>query len=204
MIDTIDNLLTDNDKYKDDFLLKGESLGISESELYIPSVSGTRCSINLHYLFSFYDGQLYCRCLDFDMYSRVNLESEVKEKGQLDNDSLARKLVGKVATNLTFNIIDWLITLRENKEEEFVWYSHEYYWKEYRIIREEMNNFDINKAFYGKEIGDFMDLTETIGEKLKDIESELKSKKIIEVSFQENSIGFFNKKLKERIDKLVA
>ena len=160
---------------ENNFIIEEEFLGFFETELnisiknVIPNVA-ENCNLNLHYLFSFYDNNLFCRCLDFDMYSHLNLKSEIKEKHlkQSGEDALndfAKEIISDVSKSLTLNIIDYLETLRNDEKENFVWYSHEYYWEKYRAIRQERDNHNLNKLFYpNKEIKNFITLSSPICE----------------------------------------
>ena len=154
-----------------------EPLGILEMELIIRN-EGVNRNLSLHYLFSYYDEQLYCRCLDFNVYSHIDLRDEVKLINQSDENpvaNLAKKIVSKVCIDLGMNIVDTLFMRQKNGDRIYTWHSREQYWAEYRKIREEMSNSYLNEYFYPNEKNTFIGLNEAIEEKLEDIEREMEA-----------------------------
>ena len=87
-----------------------ESLGILETDLIISILNSSgetirNRSFNLHYYFSFYDNNLICRCLDFNIYTRLKIEASQS------NDSLTnfvKDIIFNVSKELTLDIIDYL------------------------------------------------------------------------------------------------
>ena len=191
-----------------EFVLKDEPLGIFETELRIRNDKVER-KLSLHYLFSYYDGQLYCRCLDFNVYTRLDLKEEAELINQSDNNFLtdfAQELVRKASKNLTWSIMDHILMRKDYNDRKYTLHSREEYWKEYRKIREEMSDGYLNEYFYPDEKNAFTGLNEAIEKKLKDIQEELNAI-IVDSNIAgaiETPITFFNKKFDEKLSKSAA
>jgi hypothetical protein len=162
----------------DSYLIKGESLGILETELnlYEANNNANKCRLNLHYLFSFHNNRLYCRCLDFNQYVKVDLKEEIKQLLKLNKEELKlhiRDLIEQLTIDMTIDIIEWILILRKDKATKFTRHSHEYYWAEYRNIRTMMDDYNLNKFIYGKDTYNFINLDDAISNKLENMQSEL-------------------------------
>lgn len=163
-----------------DLLNKEEFLGISELTLRLTDIANNKEEkkkekINLHYLFSFHDSRLYCRCLDFDIYVSLDLKSKL-ENISIENLSdkeflhaFAEDLINKILDLLLSNIINHLSMKKKNGNKIFMCFSGEHYWREFRNLRENVTNNNIHKIFYNKELEDFVDLEKAIIDKLKNI-----------------------------------
>jgi len=196
--------------------LKEEYLGILEAELYIVSINkeskeNKEYKLNLHYLFSFIEGYLVCKCLDFNIHTHINLTSKIKEIEYSDNKefliNFVKRIIGDISETLTLDIINHLLLLKDENIEKLMWHSDEYYWKEYRLIKREKDNYHVGEILYSnKKYKNFINLNDAILGKLKNLKLENlepESDSTINVSCQNTDI-FFNKEPDELIQSFIS
>lgn len=158
--------------------MKPNFIGIAELGMKIVNQKGpkrNKVSYNLHVLFSVIDHYLTAQCLDTGTYSRLDIKEAIKNSDKKKAGVLAKAVFEEIFNIHLDDISNHFISC--HKKEITYPFSHisEQYWKSFRKIRSERDNYSFNKfhGFSTSGIEPFIDLPRKLENAISEIQSEL-------------------------------
>jgi len=127
---------------------------------------------NLHVLFSVYEQHLNAYCLDLSVRSRVEIMDAIRKDPSLSDRQIAERLLADVRVAQFCDVMDHLQATRRMGSKYFEIHAQEKYWKMFRKIRQDRDNYYYTKLYYpGSDLHEFITVEDQLADHIRDIKS---------------------------------